>query len=686
MKNLLGAYPLHAFLDRAHRSTLRELDRGETSARAAFKTVVRAQANLKPERRLVPWFDQFVFASWALEKAHREGDLTSMGDWIGWALSNEVEDVHVANFELARLVLFRRARSIAMWDLYVPTMMVFFSGFYHYARCRTAMKAIGEELWPVALDIFHTCLGNVDTIQEIEAFLAVSMLTWASKESPERARDLTPVLEGLVSDQRFQPRIRAVFCTGLATNGGRFSTLTPQEWAQRCLSEFSEYISTEARLQMQVAVLDIVTSPGEVEAFLEAVRDHQSRPRSKENPLQFSRTAAYRIDAITPFFVKCLRGSRSDLLLRGLQDWYQEYQSSTSLDPQTVLITVPFGEVDFCAVFNGQKVEIIRDNQALLERLTHETNQFLGIARTIAYADNSALELPARPGIPATVQQDGLFKILHESFCPVGAVPAAGATCQLMLPAEAYPIQGTQLQVWGQTWPIAASLSTPLPDRPTLKIVIWSGGQSLTEAMETEMVAHAFSSRGFEVISISPSTCGNEVFLETYIDLSIDILWIVSHGEFDHWSPENVKLQIAPNGDHVTLDDLWMKAPDGPSRRLLMLNVCDGARFSEIGMLPRIGLAAGLACQSQATISHLWPVMGFPSAVFGAYLAHFLSTQIAFFEAYQASMVAIRKDTNTIAAELREFYQDDFELLRRLDARNEDYAPIEFSGSAAFFQ
>lgn len=77
---------------------------------------------------------------------------------------------------------------------------------------------------------------------------------------------------------------------------------------------------------------------------------------------------------------------------------------------------------------------------------------------------------------------------------------------------------------------------------------------------------------------------------------------------------------------------------------------------------------------------------GFPSAAFGAYLACFLAAGTPFFEAYVQALVAMRNTGSSIADGLQALYGGNFELLDRLKARNEDYRPLKFSGSPAFFQ
>lgn len=231
----------------------------------------------------------------------------------------------------------------------------------------------------------------------------------------------------------------------------------------------------------------------------------------------------------------------------------------------------------------------------------------------------------------------------------------------------------------------------PRRDRQVRKALLWGDGNALSADMELDMVEHAFSKAGVVVVRPDPQTYTRELFLELYCDAEFDVVWVASHGEFDHWRPHHVQLELARELPTVGLEELWGRAPKTGERRLLFLNVCDGARFAEPGLLPRIGLAPGLAEGWQATISHLWPVRLYPSAVFGALLGHAISRGQGFFEAYISALQGTRKSTHDLAADLEHMYgrRADgrrFELVERLERQESDFSRIETWGSAAFFQ
>ena len=100
----------------------------------------------------------------------------------------------------------------------------------------------------------------------------------------------------------------------------------------------------------------------------------------------------------------------------------------------------------------------------------------------------------------------------------------------------------------------------------------------------------------------------------------------------------------------------------------------------------RVGLAAGLADSRQATISHLWPVMEFPSAAFGACLAMGLAGRLSFFDAYVQAMKQLRGGPQEIARALDQACGEQLELSRALVNRTDDMGSLQIWGSAVFYQ
>lgn len=676
----------HAYLDQVQTQCARLLDRSRHDVIGLAADLVTEQGRVPLENRLPVCFAQFMVCAWALNDAMEAGDLSACGDWIGWALSESIEPGHEVTIQVARLDEFWSSRSVSSSPCFAPTLVLYLSAFYYYARRRAAMRDVGIAFWGVSMKLLGTLMAQpAHCIHPHEAFFGSNMLAWAALEASSEAQRLTPQVEAWIDDRALPANVRSVYCLTLATNAGRFSVRPQVDWARRTLEEFEVHVIGEQRVQMLAAVFD-ASSEGDAEGIMAAMEEYQAVLHQNLSPLAFVIETGFKADVIQPFVVRCLDAGLPDTALLGIARWYQAPTGNDAIDPRSVLVLSPFSEYGYLAACHRSSKVVERDSQLLLERLTQETNEFIGAAYTVTRADNSALWTPERPGVPDVAGGANWFATLREVYCPVEPPEWKMIRSQLTLLPVAHAFQAVQLATWGVTWPIAASLSTPRPDHRPRMVALWSGGGSLTEEMELEMVRAALEAAGATVETFGPDGSTPEHFLAVYQDPKYDIIWVASHGEFDHWSPRRVELQVAASGTTVALSELIDKTPPRASRRLLVLNICDGARFEEIGFVPRVGLAAGLAAPQQATVSHLWPVLGFPSAAFGAYLAHHLTTCTSFFDAYVRSLGSMRKSSPAIAEELQALYGRNYDLLDRLRSREDDFSPLQFSGSAAFFQ
>jgi len=637
-----------------------------------------------PERLYLE-YEQFLIATASLCYAQSCGELNLMGDWAMWALVEEPKEHFVQDIELRRLYDFRKCPEIFYSPGYEAASVIYFNGLYDYARKRVAFKEVCEISWPYAQEIFFTVMSPPpQNIHPVEVFLGCAMLTWAVRDCQEKAPSLAKLIEEQVSNQALPAELRGLFCLTLATRAGQFTGHSSAYWARRALTEFYDSLSNLDRAQMMVSVLNMERQ-GRTDA--EAALAQMAIVRAESNhgrTLAATREAAQTVEYVTPYFVWAINMSASDLLLRGLQTWYCQGDDATHPDPNSFLFSMPFGETGSVLLCGNEKRELVRNTQYPLEGVSRKMMELLSTYTTVAGADNGSLPIPERYGF-ALEYVKGLSDVLHDGYCPDGLDVPGQPKCQLILPMEGHPIQGTQLAAWGRTWPIRSSLAEPRPDRVVKSVLIWCG-DVYSGQMELEMVEAAFKTAGAQIQFVNPETSTPEEFLREYENSGYDVLWVASHGDLDHWSPHQIKLHLARDRSAVMLDDLWNCLPDGEGRRLLVLNVCDGARFGEPGLLPRIGLAAGLTGPTQATISHLWPVRSLPSAAFGAYLAHFVASGMSFFDAYCTTLLSLQKSAADVGVELDSFYGGEFQLVQSLKSSSANFSNIETWGSAAFFE
>ena len=331
--------------------------------------------------------------------------------------------------------------------------------------------------------------------------------------------------------------------------------------------------------------------------------------------------------------------------------------------------------------------QVRRDTQELLVSLTAASNQFLGKYESVAGDASKVPHIPDRLGVVDDSHAQIFEELLTEAYVPVpGAFEGRHFLGQIVVPSKAHPVQAIQLRSGTPSAPIIASLRKPLPDRVVRRVALWSGAGSMTEEIERQVVMAAFAQQGIEVHQVEPGDASVERFLAMYASNEFDIIWLMSHGNFDHYAPKNASLVIAENGREVGITDLLRTTPVALQRRLLMLNVCDGGRFEEIGVLPRVGVAPSAALASQATVSHLWPVHGMAAAAFGAILASNLAYGSSYFQAFRQTLLSLNVETPQVAELLRtRLGPSATALVDRIERTNIDFTNLAHSGSAVFY-
>jgi hypothetical protein len=385
-----------------------------------------------------------------------------------------------------------------------------------------------------------------------------------------------------------------------------------------------------------------------------------------------------------------LKRGDAEQVLTVLERWYRIEGKYPRISPDSAIILAPFHSIGYVGIAGSVPFQMKMNSQQVLEALALSANRFCGTSISVTGGDNSNLNVPQRFGVPDQEQGAAYEAAVGHAYCPEAIVNeltrlALDCSAQLFLGAKPHPIQAIQLQRMGRTWPIVASLERPLPDRPPRRVAVWSGAGSMTESMEVEAVRSVFHRRGVAVEVHAPGTTSVGDFLNVYKNPEFDVFWVISHGEYDHWAPKNVSVQIGHSQNFIRLDDLLGEAPQSEMRRLLVLNVCDGARFEEIGALPRIGFGPALAGANQAVVSHLWPVRGLPAAAFGALLATQLAVGVPFFAAFSSALTAVRAPRDKLVGKLVDAVGR-MELTERVAQSGESFENFGACGSATFYQ
>lgn len=196
-----------------------------------------------------------------------------------------------------------------------------------------------------------------------------------------------------------------------------------------------------------------------------------------------------------------------------------------------------------------------------------------------------------------------------------------------------------------QTYSVSVdSVRLPGPKK-IKKVLIWSDpDESLpTSTFEVEAIKYILSCEKVEFEIYEGTQCSKNLFLEKYSDPTFDMIWVISHGEFNTDNPPFSKLFIEKN-ESVTTWELQKYTPITTRRRYLILNACQsgtaGVRYNSMGFL---GIGPSVTNEFQTVLGHLWYVDALASAVLGIFtLKHLLEGNSLAFSLKQASEIMCR--------------------------------------------
>ena len=255
----------------------------------------------------------------------------------------------------------------------------------------------------------------------------------------------------------------------------------------------------------------------------------------------------------------------------------------------------------------------------------------------------------------------------------------------VIVPGAQLPLQTLMLKQLGRTWPWVLSFQQPAPDRALRSVAVWCAGANYSEA-ELDALRALFRARDVTVTAIGEADATRERFKELYCSDEFDGIWISAHGEFPAHNPHEASLVLNHARDSLTLAELKALAIPRVGRRLLVLNVCDGATSASLGGLPEIGLAAATCTPHQAVVSHLWPVDSLVASAFSVVLACEAAKTPAYFAAFEATVQALLQGSGAVLDRMTNCLEGSASLLERFRNNERDFLKIANWGSAAFFE
>ncbi|WP_301430215.1 CHAT domain-containing protein [Acinetobacter baumannii] len=635
---------------------------------------------------LIKSYLSFCISRYALCNCAQSKDLTEMHRWIVRALTDTYTGQQSEHIYPSKLFDFITDRSILNSYEFSENMVSWLGSLYYYCGRRAALPELASEYVGITNWIIRE--GNNDT--DDEAFLISSFLGWLVQVKHELAEEITNYCESLVRDEAISKRIRCSMSLTLGTLAGRLSKQSYNFWAQYTLDNYYAELNTIEKLQMLVTVWNPNNTSVEEKIVGLLASFKEENKVTDQDTVQQRYTDRHFNDILMAVANLSIEFKNTQFITLMTKIWLAVEPSQVALEEEDIIWMSPFAKYGSGICFAQDGVHTEHDSLASLQNVTDAVNLFYGTSISVNGADTTELYIPDRYGYPNSVHAKGLEEAMSQSYfsseiCHFLESKCTSAKSQIIFQSKPYPFQSIQLKLLNNTWPLTASFLKPRKDEKVERVALWSGAQSATEEIEIKILEQIFGKVGISVDIFNSHTSTIEEFRSLYSNESYQVIWVMSHGEYDHFDSKAASIQISSD-TFINLDDLLTVNLSNQARRLLFLNVCDGATHPGNELIPRLGFAAALARDNQATMSNLWPVEGRATAAFGAVYAINLAKGFFFFEAYKNTILNFIHNSEAIPNFIDDFLDSSSDLTDRLRATDIQFQQLDVYGAVAFYE
>lgn len=660
-----------------------DIDRLDQISAEAVKDILALREGASSDLMLKLDILQIDLAVSVMGTAYVQKRLQLIFDWAIYSVCDVYPYAIENNFNLERIaaLFFRdRPRLYADWGREIGLQWV--EIFYYYVFKVGGLKEIARELAPFVVDFLCQALPAQAAVQP-----ATRVAEWAIRNrysGRERLiRRLWQTYEGAQPGTETHIRLGLSFCLIIGKDVG----IDTKEQARKLLDDYGPNVPSNWKLQLMQAALE--SDAQEIETQLPNIIAEIIGYRGDVLTQATDRVLAeYEFERsltlIIGFVVALVKSGRTAAAIKLLAAWKGTDPKEARGD---VLVIIPN---DVLGAFYSRDGAVLstanRDHEETFVRLISAMNEFHGFNVVLHDDDSLSPNIPTRSGLPEDPvrSSDQYLLAMREQFrfseVREFLLAATDVHSLKLVSGLPCPIQPLMIKDQGFSWPIATTLLPPKPDRGCLQVLIWISGTLFGELQagwigELVSRAAAVTVRGGDL----------ELFRAEYSRPEYDVVWVTTHGEFDHNDPHRSTLCIAENAS-ASFEDIRRMAVPGSARRLLVLDACDSAAVPVYGGLSDLGFGPLLTSENQAVISHRWPVEQFASALFNSLLALYLRSE-SFFGAYQSAVATMARGKDAVRSELAAALGGNHDLVIRIrDNESIRWETLGVWASSAFFE
>ncbi|MBF8964050.1 hypothetical protein I0P70_12410 [Pontibacter sp. FD36] len=632
---------------------------------------------------------QFINAATAAGLNCHQSLFQNAHDWLIWTLSDEINYGNEVKFDDKRLTDFLNSKNEFISQNALGVIFYWLGNLFYYSWHRGGLKEFADEYYNRFIILVKSYfrkgippeLGQDQFINTV-----CHMLAWAINNKKDTAADLATSVE-FIFPQVSELNQKKI-AMQLATGGAKFTTKKSDVWAKIGLDHFATLLGKHDKLHLHSIYYtnhldELETDFSEMLGAISTYKDSISHI----SPIEAKYERAKIFGVIRGLIKKCLEEGKAKLASEVLCSYAGVDEELQALEHQLFIVVNYDRGVLLTSDTSLEKLEN-NFSQTFVDLIV-ESNRFLSAKVILDDLPGFNLEEPENLGVPVKSRgREFESKLInHYQFDKLTSDSLNAVESMIVLPGLQHPIQALMMKYMGTTLPINASLEKSLPSRKCNKVLLWCFGTRSSD-IEAKLVRGILSASGIEVEVADILSETKESFLMKYYSSEYDLIWLATHGEYNHELPHKSTIEILPEYT-IELSELQNTISGSDKQRMIFLNICDGATASTLNALYDIGFGASICGASQAVLSHIWPIEIESALIYGLVYAHFISGGKNYWEAYELTVKTILKgngDVFRIIDEIVEKYDSEGEAVRllvNLDKNIRDN--IYYWGSGVFY-
>lgn len=653
----------NVFIDFFEKETLLVQDRSRFIQRttACLNDLIEFKTK-NPSLTTICDFFQFSLSSHLLINLVNSKLFTYAYDWISNSLDNIISTNPERNHNIDRIYSFIESQHPFIRQELINILGIWTYSLFYYSRITAGHIPTVK----IFLEHFEDYFFSYPTRERMlyEYILSVCQgLAWAVTNNDDRfAKEMIRLLLKMEKDEKF-PRdwkkdvIFQLSCVSSELTG------QPQEvWAGQLLEKYSDLFKSHERIHVWINFTNnspqkILNNIKVIKAAIDEYHDSISAMQADKSLIEYELSQIYLI-LFSTVVVLLKNGNAKEA--EDLFAYNFQINNPFTGPLLHIIPNDPHGVVYVCdtkiITFSSQNIH------ELLRRILIQTNNFLQLTHTInGYPEYQPEGVPIeRHGVPVEKEATPYYDMLVEyfDFNKLNAeIPVKDIRGCYFHNGTNIPIQPILTQTTGIGLPFNLSFQEPEVARKIKSVLLWEG-DSMLSPHECEGLTMIFEKGGVDVSKLTFEKSSKEDFIAEYESDKYDCLIVSGHGTYNHYEPHFSKIHISDN-IQLELSEINNLKNSWTNRRLLVLNICDGATTALHSSPLSLGIGSKLINAKQALFSHVWPINPRVAFIISWTIAVGIIKGMTYEELYAHAINQLLKGRESIFEELTPYLTED---------------------------